>query len=442
MAAIQSIVWLLVLIGVMILVHELGHFWAARFFNVKVEVFSFGFGPRLWGFKRGDTDYRLSLLLFGGYVKMAGDQPGEQSDGVEDANGLLSKPRWQRLIIAAAGPAMNVVLSVVLLAGLYMVHYEKVVQDGPSVVGHVEANSPAAKAGIHAGDTIAKLDGKSNPSWEDITIDVVESAYKTLDLQLLRGGRAIQTKITPVVDEREGVGTAGWDEDGPIEAAVLSDGMPAQKAGMQPGDLLLSIDGQPIRSRFTLLESIRRGNGKPVTIEVERKKQLLTLTITPTFSNSDGKPRYMIGVVPYLKRNILTTRLSLPGAVQESVAQNVKSAEVIYSLLKGMLERRMPAKSLSGPIGIAKMSGEAAKEGPIAFLGLMTMVSLNLAIFNLLPIPILDGGVIVLLLIEMIMGRDVSLSVKENILKVGFVFLMVVVVFALYNDISKLLPQG
>jgi regulator of sigma E protease len=440
MAAIQSIVWLLVLIGVMILVHELGHFWAARIFNVKVEVFSFGFGPRLWGVKRGDTDYRLSLLLFGGYVKMAGDQPGE--DGAEDPQGVLSKPRWQRLIIAAAGPAMNVVLSVVVLAGLYMVHYQKVVQEGPSIVGHVEAGSPAAKAGIQAGDTIARLDGKTNPSWEDITITVVESAYKTLDVTLLRHGQTIPTKITPVVDEREGVGTAGWDEDGPIEAALLSDGMPAQKAGMHPGDLLLSIDGQPIRSRFTLLESIRKGSGKPITIEAQRKGQLLTFNITPTYSSTDGKPRYMIGVVPVVKENIVTTRLTLPGAVQESITQNVKSAGVIYSLLRGMLERRVPAKSLSGPIGIARMSGEAAKEGPVAFLGLMTMVSLNLAIFNLLPIPILDGGVIVLLLIEMVMGRDVSLSVKENILKAGFVFLMVVVVFALYNDISKLLPQG
>src|SRR5258705_9858142 len=129
MGVMHNVVWLLVLIGVMILIHELGHFWAARFFDVKVEVFSFGFGPRLFGFKRGDTDYRLSALLFGGYVKMAGDQIGE--DGADDPRSVLQKPRWQRLIIAAAGPLMNIVLSVGLLTGLYMVHYQKVVQDGP-----------------------------------------------------------------------------------------------------------------------------------------------------------------------------------------------------------------------------------------------------------------------------------------------------------------------
>lgn len=440
MAAIHNIVWLLVLIGVMILIHELGHFWAARFFDVKVEVFSFGFGPRLFGFKRGDTDYRLSALLFGGYVKMAGDQIGE--DGADDPRSVLQKPRWQRLIIAAAGPLMNIVLSVGLLTGLYMVHYQKVVQDGPSVVGHVEANSAAAKAGVQAGDTISEFDGRTNPSWEDITIDTVASAYKSLDLVLVRSGKKVQTRITPSLDEKEGIGVAGWDEDGPIEAASVSPGMPAEKAGIQPGDLMLTINGKPIRSRFTLLETIRQGSGQPITIEVDRKGQQIPFTITPQFSNTDGKPRFMIGVLPDLKRNILTTPLSLSAAFTESISQNTKSAGLIVSFLKGMLERRLPAKSLQGPIGIAQRSGEAAREGPIAFLGLMTVVSLNLAIFNLLPIPILDGGVILMLLIEMAMGRDVSLTVKENILKVGFVFLMVVVVFVLYNDISKLLPQG
>jgi regulator of sigma E protease len=440
MAALQNTVWLLVLIGVMILVHELGHFWAARFFDVKVEVFSFGFGPRLFGFQRGDTDYRLSALLFGGYVKMAGDQPGE--DGANDPRGVLSKPRWQRLIIAAAGPLMNVVLSVGLLTGMYMVHYQRIVQDGPSVVGHIDANSAAAKAGVQKGDIIQQLAGKKDPPWEDIYIVVAESAYRSLDLRLLRQGQVVNTRITPQLDERDGIGSAGWDEDGPIEAVSVSQDMPAAKAGVRTGDLILSINGSPVRSRYTLLETIREGGGKPVTLEVQRKSQVMTFNMTPEFSSSDGKPRFMIGVAPQLKQNIVSAQLSLPAALKESTNRNIKSAAVIYSFLQGMLERRMPAKNLSGPIGIARMSGEAAREGPMAFLELMTMVSLNLAIFNLLPIPILDGGVILMLLVEMVMGRDVSLAVKENILKVGFVFLMVVVVFVLYNDITKLLPQG
>ena len=437
MAALHNIVWLLVLIGVMILVHELGHFWAARFFNVRVDVFSFGFGPRLFGFKRGDTDYRLSAVLFGGYVKMAGDQPGEE--GADDPHGFLNKPRWQRLIIAVAGPAMNILLSIGILAGLFMVHYQKVVQDGPSVIGHVEKNSAAAKAGLEAGDVITRFDGKRNPSWEDITLKTVASAYKTLDVSVARAGRPIDARITPLLDEKEGIGEAGWDEDGPIEAYSVSPGMPAQKAGIEAGDLLLSIDGKAVRSRYTLLESIRQSGGKAVIVEVDRKGKKLSFPVTPTFSKADGKPRFMIGVAPDLKRNIFSGKLSLPDALSESVRQNTKNATLIVGFLKGMIERRLPAKSLEGPIGIARRSGEAASQGPIAFLALMTVVSLNLAIFNLLPIPILDGGMIVLLLIEMVMGRDVSMAAKENILKVGFVFLMMVVVLVLYNDISKLI---
>src|ERR1700722_20332525 len=160
MAFLQNIWWYLVLIGVMILIHELGHYWAARFFDVKVEAFSFGFGPRLFGFRRGETDYRFSAVLFGGYVKMAGEQPGDAE--AEDPRSVLRKPRWQRLIIAAAGPFMNVLLAVVVLTGMYMVNYEKVVDEGGAIVGHVVAGSPAAKAGIQAGDTIVRLNGKDN----------------------------------------------------------------------------------------------------------------------------------------------------------------------------------------------------------------------------------------------------------------------------------------
>jgi regulator of sigma E protease len=309
-------------------------------------------------------------------------------------------------------------------------------------LGHVDLNSAAAKAGVQKNDTIQKLAGKTNPSWEDISVEVAESPYKSLDLVLVRSGRTVNTRITPQLDEKDGFGAAGWDEDGPIEAYSVSAGMPAAKAGVLPGDMILSINGQPVRSRYTLTETIRQGNGAPVTLEIQRKGQLMSLTMTPVFSNSDGKPRFMIGVAPDLKRNILNAQLSFPAALKESTNTNVRNAAVIYSFLRGMLERRLPAKNLSGPIGIAKLSGDAARIGPMAFLDLMTMVSLNLAIFNLLPIPILDGGGILMLLIEMVMGREVSLAVKENILKVGFVFLMVVVVFVLYNDITKLLPQG
>src|SRR5207302_1395222 len=151
----------------MILIHELGHFWAARYFDVKVEVFSFGFGPRLFGFRRGETDYRFSALLFGGYVKMSGEQLGEGD--TSDPRGLLAKPKWQRLIIAFAGPFMNIVLAVALVTGLYMVEYQRVADaDMQAVIGHVAPDSAAAKAGIQDNDRIVRLDGKDNPNGEDV----------------------------------------------------------------------------------------------------------------------------------------------------------------------------------------------------------------------------------------------------------------------------------
>src|ERR1700759_489318 len=213
--------WLLVLIGVMILVHELGHFWAARAFDVKVEVFSFGFGPRLFGFRRGETDYRFSLVLFGGYVKMSGEQPGEQE--VDDPRALSHKPRWQKLIIAAAGPFMNVVLAIAVLTGLFMVSYEKILNEGGAVVGHVVADSPAAKAGIQPGDKIVRLNGKDNPDWEEIITREIEGAQRNLTVTIERNGKQFPVSVTPVLDEKEGVGNAGWEGQDEIQVEAVSE---------------------------------------------------------------------------------------------------------------------------------------------------------------------------------------------------------------------------
>jgi regulator of sigma E protease len=441
MAFLQSFFWFLVLIGIMILIHELGHFWAARWFNVRVDVFSIGFGPRLFGFKRGDTDYRFSAILFGGYVKMAGEQLGE--DHADDPNGLLAKPRWQRLIIAFAGPFMNVVLAVGLLTGLFMVKFQKLADDNKgTVIGYVIPGSSAEKAGLMAGDKIIRLEGKADPTWEDVNMKEVASSELAMDVTVLRDGKTIDTRVTPKQDERNGVGTAGWAPKSEIEAVSVSPGMPADKAGIRRGDLLISANRQPIESRYTLQAIIRGTDGKPVDIVYRRGTEDETVTVKPEYSSSEGDAHWMIGVGIEEKLNFITTKLSLPDALAESLRENQKGATMIVEFLKGLLQRRMSAKSLAGPIQIGQMSGIAAKQGPASFIDLMSMVSLNLAIFNLLPIPILDGGVILLLLIEILMGRELSLNVKETMLKIGFVFLMMVVVFVLYNDITNHLLRG
>ena len=437
----ENALWLLVMIGVMILIHELGHFLAARYFDVRVDVFSIGFGPRLFGFRKGDTDYRFSAILFGGYVKMAGEQPGDET--VNDPRGLLAKPRWQRLIIVGAGPFMNLVLAIGLLTGLYMVKFQKVEEPAVrSVIGYVAPNSPAAKAGVRAGDRIVEINGVDNPKWEQVVLQEVASAHKPLRLTMERDGQRFQREVVPETDERTGVGFSGWSERSPVQLGMLSPGMPAAKAGLQKGDVILSANGQPVHAVLTFHEVIRGSGGKPVTVELMRKGERKTITVSPVFEKLDGPERWMIGAGVEPKLSIVDTRLSFPEALRESVEHNIKGASLIFSVIKGMIERRMSPKSLSGPIGIAQLSGEAAREGAGSFIMLMAMISLQLAIFNLLPIPILDGGVILLLMIEMIMRRDLSLQVKEVFFKLGFVAIMILVVFVMYNDISKILPSG
>ncbi len=439
MPIVENILWLLVLIGIMILVHELGHFWAARYFDVRVETFSFGFGPRLFGFRRGETDFRFSAILFGGYVKMAGEQPGDQSAG--DPRAFLAKPRWQRLVIAFAGPAMNILLAVVLLTGLFMFKYPRPVEARLSgVIGYVVPDSPAAKAGLREGDRILRIGEKNDPNWEDISILEVSHANRPLPVTVERDGKRFYTTVTPILLERSGLGYAGWAEVAEIQIGRLSPGMPAEKAGLRPGDVIVSVNGHPILSVEKLHEVIRASGGKPVEIEYRRNGRTATITVQPVLAELDGPRRWMIGVAPEPK--VTFTRLAFSQALAESVRHNVKNAGLIYQFLHGIVERRLSPKSIEGPIGIARLSRHAAQQGPYSFIMLMAAVSLNLAILNLLPIPILDGGVMLMLLIEMILRRDLSLQLKEAIFKLGFVFLLGLMVFVLYNDIAKILPAG
>jgi regulator of sigma E protease len=438
----QDFWWFLVLIGVMILLHEMGHYLVGRFFDVKIDAFSIGFGPRLFGFHRGETDFKVCLIPFGGYVKFAGEYPSEAQgpDQVPtDPRALPSKPRWQRLCITFAGPATNIVLAVVLLTGLYMVQYPKIPMPPSPTVGYVVPDGAAAKAGVREGDKVVQIDGVVDPTWETIGLKEIASAKRPMDVWVVRDGQRLNFTVTPIYDDKQHLGYAGWTQAMAVQVGGYCCNIDAaQKAGLQKGDTFVSVNGTPIRSSMRLLEAIGKSRGSPIDLEYARNGQDHHTTVTPVWDESSKSWR--IGAA--LESPVEIVKLPFREAVSEAWRQNVQSAKLIYQFIEGIIERRMSAKSLEGPIRIAQMSGQAAREGATVYIGLMAAVSLNLAIFNLLPIPILDGGVILMLLVEMLLRRDLSVRIKEAIVRVGFVFLMMVVVFVLYNDIAKMLPPG
>ncbi len=435
MGFLGPVFWVVILLGIMILVHEMGHFWAALSVGIKVETFSIGFGPRLFGFRRGETDFRVSAVPFGGYVRMLGEQPGDEVSS--DPRSFQAKARWQRAIVIIAGPLMNVLLAVGLVTGLYMYGFPKEVATGNTVISSIEPNSPAAQAGLEQGDRIIQIGSIHDPSWQDVLTQEALNANHAVPVTVNRKGHEVTLKVTPRMDPKEGVGIAGWRGD--VQIGEVLKGWPGQAAGLQSGDLLVSVNGQPIESALTVQKAIIHSGGKPVQFELLRDGQLKKIEVSPVATNVAQMP-WRIGV--NFRMPIKMVKLPIGPALAESLRFNRQYATMIFQVLGSIVERRMSPKTLAGPIGIAQMSNEAAEEGPSSFLALMAIVSLNLAIFNLLPIPILDGGTLLLLLVEMLLQREVSMQVKETVFKLGFVFLMMVVVFVIYNDISRILTRS
>jgi regulator of sigma E protease len=430
-----------VVLGFMILIHEFGHYAAAKLLGVRVEVFSIGFGKRLLGFKRGETDYRISALPLGGYVKMSGENPMDERTG--DPGEFLSHPRWHRFIIAIAGPSMNILLAIGLLTGVYVVRgYEyPVFLDQPAVIGWVKHDSPAAAAGLKPGDRIARVDGIDNPTWEQLEPRVWLSANQPLDIVIQRGNETFSRTITPQPVTTSEVGSAGWYPNDPVTVNTLEAGMPAARAGIQQGDRVLAVDGKPLPSIEAMIEQLQESKDKPVDLDVLRDGQQLRFHIQPVLSRTEdpNEQRYRIGFSS--RSQMRTIRLSFPQAVSHSLAANRKDSLLILELMKKLVQRKVSIRTISGPIGIAQDAGEAAQaKGWTPLLELTSAISLNLGIFNLLPIPILDGGVIMLLFIESLMGRDISLRIKERVYQAAFVFLVLFAVMVIYNDLAKTLP--
>ena len=427
-----------VVLGIMIVVHEFGHFAAAKLFDVRVEQFAIGFGKRLFGIKHGETDYRVNALPFGGYVKMAGENPLEAHTG--DPREFPSKPRWQRFIIAFAGPFANIVLAIALLTGVFMVRYEHPVYlDQPAVIGWVLENSPAQKAGIQPGDRIIRIENVQNPTWEDVLPKVVMSPGQPVHIALQRGNQVLEKTIVPTPTGPEEFGNPGWLPDQPNTVTEIEPTLPAAKAGIKVGDTIVGLNGQAMRSMQAVIRRIQENKDKPLTLTVVRDGKEMTFTITPTLAKVNGQEMWRIGIRSDPQR---VDKLPFGKALAKSLDQNKKNSFLIIELVEKMIQRKVSVKQFSSPIGIAQASGEAARqEGWTPLLALMSAISLNLAIFNLFPFPILDGGMILFLAIEGIRRRDISLRLKERIYQLAFVLLILFAVMVIYNDLAKTIPS-
>jgi len=427
----------IVVLGFIIVIHELGHFLVAKFFKIKVETFSVGFGPRIVGFRKGDTDYRISAFPLGGYVKMAGDTPSDTLTG--EAHEFLSKPKWQRFLVAAAGPSMNIILAVVLIAGLYM--YGTDVPEfmvGQAIINVIEPGSPAEKAGIKPGDQILEFDGKQNPDWQDVQNAVLTSPGRNIPIVVERAGKRVELTVTPERKGREEAGDVGMFPY--YRKLVVQDfqpNSPALSAGVQRGDEIVAVNGTGIQeSGLTLQQIIQKIPGDSFPITVVRDSKRLDFQVSTVMQ--DG--RRMIGII--LQTPVVHIKLGPLQAIQKSIQNNTENAVLIFQVIGRLVKREASMKQLEGPISIINISGRAYQEGFVTLFMFMALISMNLGILNIMPIPILDGGVMLLLIIESLLGRDLSLRMKERIVQASVVFILMLMVIVLYNDVLKLLPPS
>lgn len=425
-----TILAFLFVLGVLIFVHELGHFLAARRHGVRVLTFSLGFGPKVLRVTRGDTEYCVSVIPLGGYVKMAGENPDDPRSGQADE--FLSKTKWQRFQILFAGPAMNIILAVVVLAFVLSQGAEvPIYLDEPPVVGSVESESPAEEAGIQRDDRILTVAGRQVDTWEDLLIAVGTRPDRDVGLTLLRGGATVAVTVRPTAEGRYEIGNIGVLPDiNPVVASVIP-GDRAEQAGLEGGDVILAVDGEQMVTRTQLIETISSSGGRALELTVKRGTRELTITGTPEQRGERG----MMGF--YISEPTKTFKPGPLEAIRLSVERNYESSGLIFRTLGGLFTGDTSVRQLQGPVGIAQLSGESAEQGFLALLSLMAMLSINLGILNLMPVPVLDGGHILILLLEGVARRDFSMRVKEKMLLAGFVVLMMLMVTVIYNDLTR-----
>ena len=435
MSIIYQFLTFLAVLGLIVLVHEFGHFIAARLMKIRVEVFSFGFGKRLFGKKIGDTDFRVSLVPVGGYVRMAGEEDFDPAHAAPDQ--FMAKNRAQKIFTLLMGPLMNLVLALVLIVGVNMsgVETDAYKADKP-VIGYVEKGSPAEKAGLLPGDLLLAINGKQTPTWKEVEFTIGTNPKENLAVDFLRANARQATMLNVASSKQHEIGYAGFYWPLPAEISQVAPGYPATRAGLKPGDVITAVDGRPLISYFQLADIIHASAGKPLQLTCQRQGNVFTAPVTPVTENG-------VGVIGFNVK-IATSKIQygFAAAVKNSFQEAGRLTLLTFVTFKKLIQRKISVKSLSGPIDIARVSQQALASGFSNFFMLIAFISLQLGIVNLFPIPGLDGGHLLIFTIEAIIRRDLNQKLKNILIYAGFAFLITLMGFVVLNDIAKTLPKG
>ena len=423
----MTLIYFLIVIGILVFVHEFGHFIMAKRAGVRVEKFSLGMGPKIFGFKKGDTEYVLSALPLGGYVKMAGENPDEEPTGATDE--FQSKTVWQRAKIAATGPLTNIVLAFLVMPLVFMVGTYTL---GAARVGYVEKGSPADQAGFLVGDTIESVNGRSVADWEKAEMLFAVNPDTDLPVTIERNRERKTLALRPKLDLERKIGVSGLYPDFPAEIGGVMAGLPAEKAGIKLNDKIVEVDGKTVYYWNQFSDLVKKSEGKKLALTVEREGKPLSVTVTPI--EKDGK--YVIGVQPFMR--LVFKKYGFLDSLRLGFNKTIEYIDLTFVTLRKLLTLNLSIKTLGGPVMIAQMSGKAAAAGLSSFLSLLAMISISLGILNLLPIPILDGGLLLFLLIEAIRKKPLSQKVMEVSQNIGAAVLISLIVVVSYNDIMRM----
>ena len=444
----QKTWWFLVVLGILVAFHELGHFLAARWVGVKVLKFSLGFGPKLLGRQVGETEYLVSAIPLGGYVKLFGEEETEAITPEDRRRSFAHQSLWGKVLIVAAGPGFNFILAYLIFAAWLATGYTLPVpsfKDIAPVLEAVAPDSPAAKAGLMVGDQVKKIDGRDIATRVELLDAAAKGKGAPLTLEVLRDGRIQTLTVTPIqapapTQRNDDSGYyLGIEEIPPIVNEVVP-GKPAAAAGFREGDRVLSIDGHTIHTWTQMTGLVKDSPGKTLQVDVLRDGHRVSLSVTPLAESATVNGQAVqVGKIGIAGPDRSLMRSANPMmAVYNGLEATWKWTELTVVGLYKMIVGDISSKNIGGPLTIAKISGEAAAQGPANVIFLIALLSINLGVLNLLPIPILDGGHLLFFLIEGILRKPLGERQRELAHQVGLVLLVGVMIFAFWNDLERI----